>query len=61
MGEYTIKYFRIDLSHQFRFWGKEQIYLKIESVPGRFELIENDKDVIVIVDYAHTPMDWEIY
>lgn len=28
---------------------------KIESVPGRFELIENDKDVIVIVDYAHTP------
>lgn len=27
----------------------------IPGVPGRFELVKNDKDVIAIVDYAHTP------
>lgn len=27
----------------------------IKGVPGRFELVENDKDYLVIVDYAHTP------
>ena len=26
----------------------------MESVPGRFEIIENNKDVRVVVDYAHT-------
>lgn len=28
---------------------------KIESISGRFELIENDKSVMVVVDYAHSP------
>jgi len=28
---------------------------KVNQVPGRFELIKNDKDIIVIVDYAHKP------
>lgn len=27
----------------------------IKGVPGRFELVPNDKGVVVIVDYAHTP------
>jgi UDP-N-acetylmuramoyl-L-alanyl-D-glutamate--2,6-diaminopimelate ligase len=27
---------------------------KIESVPGRFQLIENDKRIRVVVDFAHT-------
>ena len=27
---------------------------KIESVPGRFQLIENDKAIRVVVDFAHT-------
>ncbi len=27
----------------------------LKGVPGRFELVENSKDMIVIVDYAHTP------
>lgn len=27
----------------------------LKGVPGRFELVENDKGYIVIVDYAHTP------
>lgn len=27
----------------------------VKGVPGRFELVENDKDYLVIVDYAHTP------
>ncbi len=27
----------------------------LKGVPGRFELVENTKDMIVIVDYAHTP------
>ncbi len=27
----------------------------ITGVPGRFELVKNDKDVVAIVDYAHTP------
>lgn len=36
----------------------EQIVAGIESVkgvPGRFELVPNEKGVVVIVDYAHTP------
>ncbi|SHK38666.1 UDP-N-acetylmuramoyl-L-alanyl-D-glutamate--2,6-diaminopimelate ligase [Paramaledivibacter caminithermalis] len=28
---------------------------KIKSIRGRFELVENDKGIGVIVDYAHTP------
>jgi len=28
---------------------------KVEGVPGRFELIKNDRDITVIVDYAHKP------
>lgn len=28
---------------------------KLKGVPGRFELVENQKGVIAIVDYAHTP------
>ena len=28
---------------------------KVKGVPGRFELIKNDKDITVIVDYAHKP------
>ncbi|QOX63559.1 UDP-N-acetylmuramoyl-L-alanyl-D-glutamate--2,6-diaminopimelate ligase [Anoxybacterium hadale] len=28
---------------------------KLKGVPGRFELVANSKEVIVIVDYAHTP------
>ena len=27
----------------------------LKGVPGRFELIENKKDILAIVDYAHTP------
>lgn len=27
----------------------------IKSIPGRFEIIENNRNVMVIVDYAHTP------
>jgi UDP-N-acetylmuramoyl-L-alanyl-D-glutamate--2,6-diaminopimelate ligase len=27
----------------------------LKGVPGRFELVENDKGIIAIVDYAHTP------
>ena len=27
----------------------------ISGVPGRFELVKNDKGVVAIVDYAHTP------
>lgn len=27
----------------------------VEGVPGRFELIKNDRGIIVIVDYAHKP------
>lgn len=27
----------------------------IESVPGRFESVENDRGVLALVDYAHTP------
>lgn len=27
----------------------------VRGVPGRFELIENNRDIIVIVDYAHKP------
>lgn len=27
----------------------------VKGVPGRFELVPNDKGVVVIVDYAHTP------
>lgn len=27
----------------------------LKGVPGRFELIENSKNMVVIVDYAHTP------
>lgn len=27
----------------------------LKGVPGRFELVENSKGIIVIVDYAHTP------
>ena len=27
----------------------------VKSIAGRFEIIENDKDVMVVVDYAHTP------
>lgn len=27
----------------------------VEVVPGRFELIENDRGVLALVDYAHTP------
>lgn len=27
----------------------------LKGVPGRFELVENTKEMIVIVDYAHTP------
>ncbi|HZK02758.1 MAG TPA: UDP-N-acetylmuramoyl-L-alanyl-D-glutamate--2,6-diaminopimelate ligase [Anaerovoracaceae bacterium] len=28
---------------------------KVRLVPGRFEFIENDKDISVFVDFAHTP------
>jgi UDP-N-acetylmuramoyl-L-alanyl-D-glutamate--2,6-diaminopimelate ligase len=28
---------------------------RLKGVPGRFELVENDKGIIAIVDYAHTP------
>lgn len=28
---------------------------KIENIPGRFESIKNDKNAMIIVDYAHTP------
>lgn len=28
---------------------------KISSINGRFELIENDKNVMIVVDYAHSP------
>lgn len=28
---------------------------KIQGVPGRFEVVPNDKGVLVIVDYAHSP------
>ncbi|WP_068267915.1 UDP-N-acetylmuramoyl-L-alanyl-D-glutamate--2,6-diaminopimelate ligase [Caviibacter abscessus] len=28
---------------------------KMESVVGRFELIENDKNARIVIDYAHTP------
>ena len=28
---------------------------KVKGVPGRFELISNNQDIIVIVDYAHKP------
>jgi len=28
---------------------------KVEGIPGRFELVKNDRDIIVIVDYAHKP------
>jgi len=28
---------------------------KVEGVPGRFELIKNNRDITVIVDYAHKP------
>ncbi len=27
----------------------------VKGVPGRFELVRNDKNVVAIVDYAHTP------
>lgn len=27
----------------------------LEDIPGRFERVENDKDIDIIVDYAHTP------
>lgn len=27
----------------------------LKGVPGRFEMVENDKGIIAIVDYAHTP------
>ncbi len=27
----------------------------IHGVPGRFEVVPNDKDILVIVDYAHSP------
>lgn len=27
----------------------------IKGVPGRFEVVENKRDILVIVDYAHTP------
>ncbi len=27
----------------------------LKGVPGRFELVDNDKGIIAIVDYAHTP------
>lgn len=29
--------------------------LKLEGVPGRFELVPNEKGIVAIVDYAHTP------
>ncbi len=28
---------------------------KVKGIPGRFELIKNSQDIIVIVDYAHKP------
>ena len=28
---------------------------KVKGIPGRFELIKNNRDIIVIVDYAHKP------
>lgn len=27
----------------------------LKAIPGRFEMIENDNDYMIIVDYAHTP------
>ena len=28
---------------------------ELNSISGRFELIDNDKEIMVVVDYAHTP------
>lgn len=28
---------------------------KIEGVPGRFQVVENSKDILAVVDYAHSP------
>ena len=39
----------------FSFMAIQKGLEQLKGVPGRFELVENDKGIIAIVDYAHTP------
>ena len=50
----------LDKSQSFSLKGIDISYAiecikNLNSISGRFELIDNDKEIMVVVDYAHTP------
>ncbi|MFC1651619.1 Mur ligase family protein [Patescibacteria group bacterium] len=51
----TLAAIAVGLSQNIPLTTIQKALMKIKGVPGRLETIENNKDITIIVDYAHTP------